>query len=157
VLLTVGTTNAYVAGATRLASSLAADGSMPGWMARPGAPLAVIAAASAAILGLLAGGLVDVDPIVRAISTCFVAVYIAATAAGLRLLEGRLRAAAALSLALVVVVLAFSGPYVAAPAAVALLAGAFVGTRGFEPRLRVCSHGLRSVREPRRGAVGDPR
>ena len=51
VLLTVGTTNAYVAGATRLAGALVADGSMPRAMARPGAPLAVIAAASAAILG----------------------------------------------------------------------------------------------------------
>ena len=46
VLLTVGTTNAYVAGATRLAGALVADGSMPRAMARPGAPLAVIAAAS---------------------------------------------------------------------------------------------------------------
>jgi amino acid efflux transporter len=129
VLLTVGTTNAYVAGATRLASSLAADGSMPRAMARPGAPLAVIAAASVAMLGVLAAGLVEVDPLVRAISTCFVAVYVAATAAGVRLLGGRLRAAAALSLALVVVVLAFSGPYVAAPAAVALLAIGFISAR----------------------------
>ncbi len=109
VLLTVGTTNAYIAGATRLAGALAADGSMPRAMARPGAPLAVIAAASIAILAALAAGVVDVDPIVRAISTAFVAVYVAATAAGVRLLDGRLRATAALSLALVVVVLAFSG------------------------------------------------
>ncbi len=101
VLLTVGTTNAYVAGATRLAGSLVQEGSMPRWMARPHAPLAVIAAASAAMLGLLAAGLVEVDPIVRAISACFVAVYVAATAAGVRLLDGRLRGAAALSLALV--------------------------------------------------------
>jgi amino acid efflux transporter len=129
VLLTVGTTNAYVAGATRLAGSLVQEGSMPRWMARPYAPLAVIAAAGAAILGLLAAGLVEVDPIVRAISACFVAVYVTATAAGVRLLAGRLRGAAALSLALVVAVLAFSGPYVAAPAAVALLAGAFVSAR----------------------------
>ena len=56
VLLTVGTTNAYVAGATRLAGALAADGSMPRAMARPGAPLAVIAAASVAILAALAAG-----------------------------------------------------------------------------------------------------
>jgi amino acid efflux transporter len=98
-------------------------------MARPGAPLAVIGAASVAILGVLAAGLVEVDPLVRAISTCFVAVYVAATAAGVRLLGGRLRAAAALSLALVVVVLAFSGPYVAAPAAVALLAIGFISAR----------------------------
>ena len=57
------------------------------------------------------------------------AVYVAAATASVRLLDGRLRGAAALSLALVVVVLAFSGPYVAAPAAVALLAGAFVSAR----------------------------
>jgi amino acid efflux transporter len=129
VLLTVGTTNAYVAGATRLAGSLVQEGSMPRWMARPHAPLAVIATSSTAILGLLAAGLVEVDPIVRAISACFVAVYVTATAAGVRLLDGRLRGAAALSLALVVVVLAFSGPYIAAPAAVALLAGVFVSAR----------------------------
>jgi amino acid efflux transporter len=121
VLLTVGT-NAYIAGATRLARALAADGSMPRAMARPGAPLIVIAAASVAILAALAAGLVDVDPIVRAISTAFVAVYVSATAAGVRLLGGRLRASAALSLALVVVVLAFSGPYIAAPAGIALVA-----------------------------------
>jgi hypothetical protein len=40
-----------------------------------------------------------------------------------------LRATAALSLALVVVVLAFSGPYLAAPAGIALLALAFVSAR----------------------------
>jgi amino acid efflux transporter len=129
LLLTVGTTNAYVAGATRLAAALAADGSMPRAMARPHAPLAVIAAASVAILGILAAGLVEVDPIVRAISTCFVAVYVTATAAGVRLLDGRRRAAAAASLALVVVVLGFSGPFVAAPAAVGLAALAFVSAR----------------------------
>ena len=128
VLLTVGTTNAYVAGATRLAGL---------WWprARCRADGAARRAAGRHRRGerrhprALAAGLVDVDPIVRAISTCFVAVYVAATAAGVRLLDGRLRAAAALSLALVVVVLAFSGPYVAAPAAVALLARAFVSAR----------------------------
>ena len=108
---------------------------MPRWMARPRAPLAVIAAASAAILGLLAAGLVEVDPIVRAISACFVAVYVAATAAGVRLLDGRLRAAAALSLALVVVVLAFSGPYVAGAR----------GRRAAGGRLRQCPCGWRSL------------
>jgi amino acid efflux transporter len=129
VLLTVGTTNAYVAGAARLAGSLAQDGSMPAWMARPGAALGAIGVAGVAILALLAAGVVDVDPVVRAISTCFVAVYVAATAAGVRLLGGRLRGAATLSLVLVVVVLAFAGPYLVAPAAVALLASAFVSVR----------------------------
>jgi amino acid efflux transporter len=149
VLLTVGTTNAYVAGATRLAGSLAADGSMPRAMARPGAPLALIAAASVVVLAALGAGLVDVDPIVRAISTCFVAVYVAATAAGVRLLAGRLRAAAALSLALVVAILAFSGAYVAAPAAVALLALAFVSAGGAAWRGSSAAAGRRAGRSPR--------
>jgi amino acid efflux transporter len=125
VLLTTGAMNAYVAGAGRLAAAMAADGAMPSWMARRGGPLAVFAATGAALLALLATGLADVEPLIRTSSACFVAVYVAATAAGARLLTGRLRAAAALSLALVVVVLGFSGPYLAAPAAVALAAAAF--------------------------------
>lgn len=151
VLLTVGATNAYVAGATRLATALAADGSMPRAMARPGAPLAVIAAASVAILAALAAGLVDVDPIVRAISTSFVAVYAAASAAGVRLLGGRLRAAAGVSLALVVAVLAFSGPYLAEPAGVALVALAFVSARagGAAWRGSSAAAGCREGRSPR--------
>ena len=130
VLLTTGAMNAYVAGAGRLAAALAAEGAMPGWMARRGGPLAVFAATGAVLLALLATGLADVEPLIRTSSTCFVAVYVAATAAGARLLTGRLRAAAALSLALVVVVLGFSGPYLAAPAAVALAAAAFGNAGG---------------------------
>ncbi len=124
---------------------------MPRAMARPGAPLAVIAAASVAILAALGAGLVEVDPIVRAISTCFVAVYVTATAAGVRLLEGRLRAAATASLALVVVVFAFSGAYVAAPAAVAVLALAFVSARagGAAWRGSSAAAGCRAGRSPR--------
>jgi amino acid efflux transporter len=122
VLLTMGPINVYVAGATKLAGAMAAERSMPAWMGRPGAPLAAIGAVAATILALLAAGLADVEPLVRACSTCFVAVYVTATAAGARLLTGRLRAVAAVSFALVVVVLAFSGAYLAVPGAVAALA-----------------------------------
>jgi amino acid efflux transporter len=122
VLLTTGAMNAYVAGAGRLAAAMAQDGALPGWMARREGPLALFGAAGGLLLAVLAAGLVDVEPLIRVSSTCFVAVYVAATAAGTRLLAGRLRAAAALSLALVLVVLAFSGPYLAAPAAIALFA-----------------------------------
>jgi amino acid efflux transporter len=118
-LLTMGPINVYVAGATKLAGAMSAERSMPDWMARPRAPLAAIGTVAAAILALLAAGVADVDPLVRACSTCFVAVYVTATAAGARLLTGRLRAVAALSFALVVVVLAFSGRYLAVPLAVA--------------------------------------
>jgi amino acid efflux transporter len=122
VLLTMGPINVYVAGATKLAGAMAAERSMPAWMGRPGAPLAAISAVAATILALLVAGLADVEPLVRACSTCFVAVYVTATAAGARLLDGRLRAVAAISFALVVAVLAFSGAYLAVPAAVAALA-----------------------------------
>jgi amino acid efflux transporter len=97
---------------------------MPPWMARRSGPLAVFGATGAVLLALLAAGVLDVEPLIRLSSTCFVAVYVAATAAGTRLLAGRLRAAAALSLALVLVVLAFSEVYLAAPMALALLAAA---------------------------------
>jgi amino acid efflux transporter len=129
VLLTMGPINVYIAGATRLAGAMAAERSMPGWMARPRAPLAVIATVAAAILVVLAVGLADVQPLVRATSACFVAVYVTATAAGARLLDGRLRAVAALSFVLVVIVLAFSGAYLAVPAAVAALAVAALRRR----------------------------
>jgi amino acid efflux transporter len=122
VLLTMGPINVYIAGATKLAGAMAAEGSMPAWMARPRAPLATIATVTTTILALLALGLADVEPLVRACSTCFVAVYVTATAAGARLLTGRLRAVAALSLVLVVAVLAFSGAYLAVPAVVAAVA-----------------------------------
>jgi amino acid efflux transporter len=125
VLLTMGAMNAYVAGAGRLAGALADDGAMPRWMARPAAPLAVFGVTSVLILVLLAAGLADVEPLIRASSSCFVAVYVAATAAGTRLLAGRVRAAAAVSFALVLVVFAFSGAYLVVPAAAALLAAGF--------------------------------
>jgi amino acid efflux transporter len=112
VLLTIGPINVYISGAVRLA----------GAMGRPRAPLAVIAAVAGTILLLLAIGLADVQPLVRAASACFVAVYVTATAAGARLLEGRLRFVAAASFVLVVVVLAFSGAYLAVPAGVAAVA-----------------------------------
>ena len=51
----------------------------------------------------------------------FVAVYLTATAAGVRLLGGAARRAAAVACGAVVVVLAFFGPYLAVPAGIALV------------------------------------
>jgi amino acid efflux transporter len=142
VLLTMGPINVYLAGATRLAGAMAAERSMPESMARPRTALAAIGAVSAAILGLLAAGVVGVEPLVRATSTCFVAVYVTAMAAGARLLDGRLRAIAALSFVLVVIVLAFSGPYLAVPAAVTVATGlcALPRARGARGRLPTGRH-----------------
>jgi amino acid efflux transporter len=56
-------------------------------------------------------------------TTLFVAVYVAATAAGVSLLSGSARLAAALSCAAVCVVLAFAGTAVALPVLVGAVAG----------------------------------
>ncbi len=119
VLLTMGAMNAYVAAAVKLAGALAEDGSAPNALANPGRALATIAAAGAVLLIPLGADLLSVDGLVRACSASFVAVYVIATAAGVRLLTGAARAAAAVAFAAVVVVLAFSGPYLIVPAAVA--------------------------------------
>jgi amino acid efflux transporter len=119
VLLTMGAMNAYVAAAVKLAGALASEGSAPTGVARPGRALATIAAAGAVLLIPLAADLLSVEGLVRACSASFVAVYVIATAAGVRLLTGSARAAAGVAFAAVIVVLGFSGPYLLVPAAVA--------------------------------------
>ena len=66
--------------------------------------------------------MLDVEGLVRASSASFVAVYAPATAAGIRLLRGAVRWAAGVSFAAMLVILAFSGPYLLVPAAVAAVA-----------------------------------
>jgi amino acid efflux transporter len=122
VLLTMGTMNAYVAAATRLAGALAEEGSAPAALARPTVGLAMLAAVSAPLIGLLAADVLSVESLVRASSAAFVAVYAPSTAAGIRLLDGPARWAAAVSFVAMLVVLAFSGPFLVVPAAVAVTA-----------------------------------
>jgi amino acid efflux transporter len=119
VLLTMGAMNAYVAAAVKLAGALAQERSAPAALADPGRALATIAAAGAVLLVPLGADLVSVEGLVRACSASFVAVYVIATAAGVRLLDGAPRTAAAVAFAAVVAVLAFSGPYLLVPAAIA--------------------------------------
>jgi amino acid efflux transporter len=123
VLLTMGTMNAYVAAAVKLAGALAAERSAPAMLGRRA--LAVIGMVGALLLVPLAADLVSVEGLVRACSACFVAVYVTATAAGVRLLDGAPRAAAAIAFAAVTVVLAFFGPFLLVPAAIAALYAAF--------------------------------
>ena len=89
VLLTMGTMNTYVAAATKLAGALAEDGAAPAAFARPTTALACLAAVATALLIPLAADVISADALVRACSACFVAVYVLATAAGVRLLDGR--------------------------------------------------------------------
>jgi amino acid efflux transporter len=129
VLLTMGTMNAYVAAATRLAGALAAEGSAPAALARPGRALAMIAVAGAALLAPLGADVLSVEGLVRATSASFVAVYVTATAAGVRLLDGAARWSVGGAFAAVLLVLAFSGPFLLVPAVVAaaVLAGSARG------------------------------
>jgi amino acid efflux transporter len=119
VLLTMGAMNAYVAASVRLAGALAADGSAPRFLVIPRRALAAWVAIALALLAVLAADAIGLDGLVRATSTAFVAVYVLATAAGIRLLTGRARAAAAIAFAAVLVVFAFSGVYLVVPAVVA--------------------------------------
>jgi amino acid efflux transporter len=134
VLLTMGAMNAYVAAAVKLAGALAEDGSAPAALACPGRALALIATVGAVLLAPLGAELVSLEGLVRTTSACFVAVYVTATASGVRLLGGAPRRSAAVALAAVVVVLAFSGPYLLVPAVLA--AAVLLATlRGASPAL----------------------
>ena len=139
VLLTMGAMNAYVAAAVKLAGALADDGSAPAALARPGRALALIAAAGAVLLVPLGADLASVEGLVRATSASFVAVYVTATAAGVRLLGGAARAAAAVAFLAVLVVLAFSGPFLLVPAAVAVAALLLGQRREFVHSVQVCT------------------
>jgi amino acid efflux transporter len=127
VLLTMGAMNAYVAAAVKLAGALAAEGSAPTVLARPGQALLLFAGVGAVLLAPLGADMLSLDGLVRATSAAFVAVYVTATAAGVRLLGGAARRCAAVAFAAVVVVLAFSGAFLLVPAAVAAVAYAFAG------------------------------
>jgi amino acid efflux transporter len=117
--LTMGTMNVYLAGASRLASSLAAAGELPGWLAPARRPLAAIAGTSAVVLGALAAGVAGPDDLVRVTSACFIAVYLLALTSAVRILAGAARVAALAALALSAVLAAFSALFLAVPAAAA--------------------------------------
>jgi amino acid efflux transporter len=112
VLLTMGTMNTYVAAASQLAGSL-----VPG-----SRPLPWIGGVAAVLLVPLAFDVLSVDALMKATSATFVAVYVAAMAAGVKLLAGRARTAAGVGFFAVLVVMAFSGVYVVVPLAIGVAA-----------------------------------
>ena len=95
----------------------------------------MIAAVAAPLLALLAADVLSVEALVRASSAAFVAVYAPATAAGFRLLGGGARWSAGVSFAAMLVVLAFSGPFLLVPAVAALACR-------FAQRPRALAHGF---------------
>jgi amino acid efflux transporter len=152
-VLTLGTLNAYLAGASALARTLAAPPgpdrtlaapprpdrtlaappgpgrAAPGWL-----PLVVVVSAGV-LLGLTGAGVLDPAALVSIPSTMFLVVYLGCTAAAWRLLHGGVRLAAGAAFAGVLVILGFSGLSLLPAAAVALVA-ALAGTPQRQPAVR---------------------
>lgn len=93
LLLTLGTMNAYFAGAAKLGAALGRDGALPAWLAQgsqvggvPRRSLGVIAVLAAVALAATAISDVGPKPLVLVTSGCFVMVYGLGAAAALKLL-----------------------------------------------------------------------
>jgi amino acid efflux transporter len=126
VALTTGTMNVYMGGAAKLIAALASDGALPRWLAGgaarsvPRRPLFAVGAVGLLVLVALLAGLSSTGALIRATSACFIAVYALSLLSATRILTGRTRLAAAVSLALVILLAAFSTWFLVVP----ILAGA---------------------------------
>jgi amino acid efflux transporter len=128
VALTMGTMNVYLGGMAKLAGSLATEGALPIWFAGdahrsiPRRPLYVYTPIVVlAIVAVLAGA-VSTAELVRATSACFIAVYVFALLSAIRILAGRVRVAAAVSLVLSLALAVFSEGFLVVPVVAAVLA-----------------------------------
>ncbi len=138
VALTMGTMNVYLGGTAKLTASLAAEGALPLWLAGdrhrsiPRRPLYVYAPFVVLVIVAVLAGLGTTAELVRATSACFIAVYILALLSAIRILDGKVRIAAAVSLALSAALAVFSAAYLAVPIVAGVLA--FAVRRSLRPR-----------------------
>lgn len=127
-VISLGTSNAFVAATSRLGYALARDGAFPGWMAilaGNGVPVRSVLAVggiAAAGLGLchLAGW--GAEQVLVVPNSLGIATYIIGAAAGTRLLSGKYRLMALVSLAMCLAAFPFAGASIALPPAVAAAA-----------------------------------
>jgi amino acid efflux transporter len=129
LVLTAGSVNAYLSGATEMLQELAAVRGqfMPNG---PGQPprrtahvfLGGIALAGLVLIALSALRLADTAVLVSVPTTMFLCVYLSCTASAARLLTGKARAAAAVAVLAVLTILAFCGWALLAAGVVAVLA-----------------------------------
>jgi amino acid efflux transporter len=96
LLLTLGTMNAYFAGAAQLGAALSRDGALPGWLAQgsraggvPRRSLLLVALLALAMLGSVVLAKIEARSLVLATTGSFVVVYALGTTAALRLLPRR--------------------------------------------------------------------
>jgi amino acid efflux transporter len=124
LLLTLGTMNAYFAGAAKLGAALGRDGALPAWLAQgsnagevPRRSLAVVSGLSGLALAVTTVADVGPQPLVLLTTGSFVTVYALGAAAALRLLpRGSLPHRCALfALAAVVLLLVMTGWYLLWP------------------------------------------
>jgi amino acid efflux transporter len=109
VVLTLGTTNAYLTGASTMFAELTKGPGEPSRQRGSWRFLAAAAVSGLIELALYSRGVVTTAQLITVPTTLFLAVYLGCMLAAIRLLAGRLRVAAALALGLVVIVLVFSG------------------------------------------------
>ncbi len=122
VVLTMGTMNVYIGGAAKLTVALAQDGALPAVLGRSQRrPLVVLSVLGVAVLALLVAEVLHADDLVRATSASFIAVYLLALSAAVRILDGGVRVLAGIALAMSVALAVFSGPFLLYPAAAILL------------------------------------
>ena len=128
LLLTLGTMNAYYAGAAKLGAALGRDGGLPAWLGHgsmtghvPRRSLAVLGVSATTVLMVAAAAGIGTRPLVSLTTGLFVAVYVVGVAAAVKLLPRRskARAAAVVSLVAVVALLVMSGAYLVWPMLVA--------------------------------------
>jgi hypothetical protein len=135
LVVTLGTMNTFLASLAKLGAALGRDGALPSWLAHGSQAgevprRSLLAAGGIAAAGLTVTGLAGITarPAVLLATSCFVAVYAVAAAAGIRLLPpGPARAAAMTSLLLAAALAWTAGWYLAWPAVLA--AGAICFTR----------------------------
>jgi amino acid efflux transporter len=122
VALTMGTMNVYMGGTAKLTAALAQERALPSWLAGdayrnvPRRPLLMIGCVNIAVLAGLLAGIGSTGGLVRATSACFVAVYVLVFLSAVRILDGRLRLLALVTLGLIVVLAVFSSWYLLVPA-----------------------------------------
>lgn len=161
-VISLGTTNAFIAAVSRLGYGLGRDGWLPAPLARRNAR-GVPVAGVLAVGGIGAAGLVvtrlggwGTEDVVRLPASLVLVTYLIGTAAGARLLTGRARGYALTALVLTVVIAPFAAGYIAVPVLVAAVALGYRWSRGRFPRLlggeRAAavrrSRGSRGSREP---------
>jgi amino acid efflux transporter len=128
VLISLATTNAYVATTARLGYALARDGAFPSWMDHldeRGVPArAVLSVGGLAAIGMLLSYVVGWDPedIIVVPTSLGLATYVVGSAAGARLLAGGAKLLATISMLLCLAVFPFAGAFVGLPVAVAAAA-----------------------------------